>query len=644
MALGAKQLLALDWNRRELRLVLVRPRSDGVDLLKATCVPIPDGVQTDDPAAFGGFIRQALKDARIGVSRAVLAVPRDQVVLNTLNLPPTPPEEMPALVRFQVVKELPFAPEQATLDFAVCGEFDPKLPSSVLVAAVRNEDLEHHTRVAKEAGLTLESVGLRPFANLVAVLGNNADLAARNVLVIEIGPQLTEIDIIRKGVLAFSRSASVALTEFGAGPEGAYKDSRIAGPGVANREPDEWSKQAISAMMVEIVRSFEAYRATDPSLGLDEIVVCGSSGLEAQLAEALAARFATRAELFTPDKALNLPAQRARELRGFTTNIGLSIGHGRRGLDNFDFLHPKKPISKRQLRLKKMPVIAATVILFLGSGVTFHFKFIAPRKAEVAALQDEVDEKKKEQTKILEFKARLDALESWLEAEQYWPEVLLALTETFPPQKEAYATRIDLETLSRGRQSERQSICRLKFRTKALGVVNEIAKRLEDAGFKNVIAGRETSSGTTDVYVKDTGVTFDVPDRATLLAMRDSEPAADEAETPPPSLPAEDAEKPEPGATPIGSGSPAATPPVGASTNAKAASPGAGSASSTLNSKAEPAKSRNGSSTTNAQDAAAKTQTPVDQPKNPGRKTARRGGATNRRTAAQPGGGKGKAP
>src|SRR5262249_46175529 len=141
LSLSKGKLLALDWDKKTLRMVLVRPRADGVDLLRAVSVAIPSDVRIDDPAEFGGFVREAISRTHVGAKRAVLAIPRDHVVLHNLSLPPTTPEEMPALVGFQVAKELPFSPEQAAVDFVVNGEFDPKSPSSVLVSAVRTEVL-----------------------------------------------------------------------------------------------------------------------------------------------------------------------------------------------------------------------------------------------------------------------------------------------------------------------------------------------------------------------------------------------------------------------------------------------------------------------------------------------------------------------
>ncbi len=531
MALGAKQLLALDWNRKELRMVVVRVRADGVDLLKAVSVPIAPEIRTDEPEALGAFIREAMRQSRIGAKRAVLSIPRDQVVLNTLSLPPTPAEELASIVQFQIVKELPFSPEQATLDFAVCGAFDPKAASKVLVAAVRNEELAFYRKLSAEAGLSVGTIGLRPYSNMIAILANAPQLVSSSVLVVEVGPQLTEINVIRAGVLAFSRAASVALPEASEPAPDAIKDSRIIGLRLTERDSDEADRQAVGNVMVEVIRSFEAYRATDPSAKIDQVVVCGSSGLETQLCEALAARFAVRAELYAPEKAFGLPPQRARELRGFSAAIGLAIANDLKPISHFDFLHPKKPVSKRTLRLRKVPVAATAAILFLGAAIVFRLNHVSPKIAEVERLREEVAEKADVAKKIESFKAKVDALEDWEASEQCWPEIIVAMSEVFPGQKEAYVTRVDFETRTQSRSGLRSSLARLKFRSTSLGTVNDLSTKLRAAGFQSVVPGKETHSETPDGYAYDTGVDVEIPDRKTWRRAREEAALARAAAT-----------------------------------------------------------------------------------------------------------------
>jgi type IV pilus assembly protein PilM len=513
----SKKLLAIDWDARNLRLVLVRPRGEGLELVKAVSIPVPAEVKLDDPEATGAFLREAMRQARISVKSAVMSIPRDQVVLNTLGLPPTPVEEMSALVQFQIVKELPFAADQATVDFAVGAGFDPKEPCTVLVAAIRNEQLAFYRQVAHEAGLSIERIGLRPYANLHAVTARAPDLRDKTFLLIEIGPQLTEIDIIKQGSLVFSRAASVSLPDYRGSRSSHYEDSRISAMEVADQEPEEVDRRAVNALMVEIVRSFEAHRATDAGISIDQIVVCGASGLEPQLGQVLAARFATQAELYTPERALDLTAQRAKELRGFSAAIGLAMGSAQRGLAAFDFLHPKKPVSKRQVRLKKVPIAVATGLLFIGAGATSYAKFVLPKQEQIKVMDERIEPKRKQAKVVRDFKAQVETLESWRDSEQYWPEVLIALTENFPPDDEAAVTRLDFESRPKPRSSGRESRMVARLRTASLGKVNEIITKLGEWGCKEVKSRKESPiSGRREagIYSYETDVEAILPTRS----------------------------------------------------------------------------------------------------------------------------------
>lgn len=515
MAIGLrnKKLLAIDWDQKDLRLAMVMSKGDGVELLKAVSVPIPQDVVMQDAESLGAFLREAMRQSHISAKSAIMNIPREHVVLNTLNLPPTPFEEMPALVQFQIVKELPFSADQATVDFAVCGHHDPKSPCSVLVAAVRHDDLEFYRKVAREAGFSIERIGLRPYANLLSVLSSMPDVRDKSLLIVEVGPHLSEIDVVQSGALTFSRAASVSLPEFDKLATDNIIDSRITSTPIANLQPDESSGEAVKQLMVDVIRSFEAYRATTSSVKIEQVVVCGATGIEAELAESLAARFGVRAELFSPEGALDLPEQRAKELRGFSAVLGLAMGQGQEKIETFDFLNPKKPISKRKLRMKKVPVAIATAVFLIGAAFTFHLRFVKPEQDKLDKLMSSIRRDQKREKPIKAFTNQVEALENWVQSEQYWPEVLVALTNAFPPEREAYVTRLDFDIRSERRSTKRTSYVTLKLRTSKLGSVNQQTKSLRDHNFLNVIPGAETPSNANDRYKFDTKVDAEIPSR-----------------------------------------------------------------------------------------------------------------------------------
>lgn len=528
LGLGSKKLLAIDWDKRNLRMALVRIRADDIELLKAVSVPIPDEVARDDPESLGAFIREAMRQSRLSVKSVILNIPREHVVLNTMELPPTPEEEMASVVHFQIVKELPFAADQATIDFVVCDTHDPKVRCTALVAAVRNEDLAFYRKMAKEAGLSVERIGLRPHANLTAVLATLTDHRDETTLVVEVGPLLTEIDIIQSGALTFSRAASVSLPDFGRSRAVEALDSRVSGTHIQDIGPDdEVGREAVGRLVVDVIRSFEAHRATDPSVKIDRIVVCGATGLESQLAESLAGRFAAPAQLFSPDRALGLTPQRARELRGFSAAIGLAMGQPLKGLKSFDFLHPKKPVSKRSLRMKRAPVAVFTAVLLVGAAVTFRVRFVGPEQDKVRDLEAVIRNDQKREKPIKEFTKKVEALEAWKDSEQRWPEILAVLTKAFPPAEEAFVTRLDFETRTKRKSLMRSSTLKIKLRTGKLGAVSRQSAALRALGFKNVIAGQETRIGIVrpgEVYRFDTSLSAEIP----LRPKRKAEPQNDD--------------------------------------------------------------------------------------------------------------------
>ncbi len=513
--LGNKRLLAIDWDKKDLRLALVRTKREGIELLKAVSVSIPPEVVVDDAESLGSFLREAIRQSNMSVKSALMTVPREHVVLNTLNLPPTPEDEMPALVQFQVVKELPFAAEQAVIDFAVSGGHDPKAPCTALVAAVRSDDLDFFRRLGREAGLTVERVGLRPYANVRAVLANLEDQRDKSLLVVEVGPFLTEIDVFRAGALTFSRAASAPLPELKPTTAEQIKDSRISTLPVQNLEADDATREAVGRLMVEIIRSFEAYRATDAAVSIDRIVVCGATGVEAELAQALAARFAARTELFSPERSLGLAGQRARELRGFSAPIGLAMAHDRPRLETFDFLHPKKPVSRRAKRMKKAPVAALTAVLLIAAVVTAHVRVVKPEQARVAALDAELDELLRPRKRPIErFSEQLTALEDWMDAERRWPEELVALTRSFPLAESAYIKSLDFDTKfeRKGKSINYSCTMAINLRTAALGVSDELRKALEDP-FDHVGSGDDKPSNANDSYRNDARIWATIPRR-----------------------------------------------------------------------------------------------------------------------------------
>ena len=210
-------VLAIDWDSCRLRIVHAgfRKKAMHVDLMLS--VDIPASVDAADPEEMGKLIRQIIDQQKIRTRNVALDVPRDQVLLSTLRLPAASANEMPSMVEFQIAKELPFPLADAVVDFAMPNLDEAEGTVDVLVGTVRKEVVRYYQNTCEAAGLHLSSLGLRPYANKVAL----DELLAKDqpdcVVMVDVGPRMTEIDIIRGGALVFFPCSFSTCTSEGHG-------------------------------------------------------------------------------------------------------------------------------------------------------------------------------------------------------------------------------------------------------------------------------------------------------------------------------------------------------------------------------------------------------------------------------------------
>jgi len=442
LSLWDRWLVGIEWDRRCVRFVQARIGRQGARGLRASAVPVPADVAIDDADALGDFLRRALEQEKIAARRAVVAVPRDQAVLNMLSLPQADSDELAGIVQFQVAKELPFPATEAVIDFAVAGpsQQPTKQPSGggegptcdVLVAAVRNEVFEFYRQVCQRAQLHLERVGLRPNANLVAIRRALGEECERGLLLfVDVGPAVTEIDVIRMGRLVFSRAASVTVS--------------VPADRAGNEEASRQIQAAVSDLLVEVTRSIAAYRVTDPGARFDRILVGGSCGIEAELAEAAGRQLGAPAELYQPPDEVQIGQGGPALATAFGATIGLILSHGEDPLQHFDLLHPKQPGAAKKERMRRVPLAAAVALLFLATAAVGYMRYVQPKKAELQKLTKQVTASKKRAKKLEQFQAELERASRWAEAEVIWLDELRRLAEVFPSHKDAYIAKLDLD-------------------------------------------------------------------------------------------------------------------------------------------------------------------------------------------------------
>ncbi len=81
------KILAIDWDAGTLRVAHAVLGKRGAQIDRLLSVAIPHGVDPTNPEQMGRHIGRVLEEAGIGTKHAIVDVPRDQAILNTLRLP-----------------------------------------------------------------------------------------------------------------------------------------------------------------------------------------------------------------------------------------------------------------------------------------------------------------------------------------------------------------------------------------------------------------------------------------------------------------------------------------------------------------------------------------------------------------------------
>ncbi len=473
-----KRFVAIDWDTRTLRVVVAQTSGRSVKIDRLLSSAIPSDLDPADAGQMGGHIRRTLDQEGIVVKHAIVDIPRDQAILKTLTLPTGQPDALPGMVEIQIAKELPFPVSEAAVDFTTDGTSNESATGDVLVAAVRREVLAHYEAIFEAANLKLDRVGLRPYANKVAVVELLKHAMPDCVLFIDVRPTFMEIDVLKHSALAFSRSASVMIPPGGGaspvlsigGDSVVPEFPRVVDQGEATDEPIV-PGGVLPALLMEVTRSIEAYRTADPGAQIDHVVIGGDVGIEESLAEAIRRRMGITTELYNPASTFGWEPDEGAAASSFAASLGLVLSHQDESAAPFDFLHPKKTVSVAQERLKKAPLVAAVVAVFILLSSVGLASVTKPSREKLAKIEKEITKLEKKQRANKKFLSVLSEVERFDSRQHVWVDVLYDVLAVIPSNQEIVLNHIEVK--------QKQGRVTLKTKAKERGTAIRTINALE---------------------------------------------------------------------------------------------------------------------------------------------------------------------
>jgi len=489
---------AVDLDGNTVRVCQATQRSGGpaVTRLASASLDLPVDANRSDPAVVGPALARALAKLRIKPATVVMGIPRAQVVLRTLLLPPTENQgELASLVHFQAGRDLPFRPDDAIVDFQVRRTVNlpqravaapepvpgalagaPPTPAQaaslarleVLVAVVKRDTIEFHQQLAEIAGFKLVALGFLPHAHARCIQACHVADTDNAFALVSLRPDEVTIEVLSHDALLFSRA-----TNFTAALPDSAAAASDAAPDNAATAPRPESLSLIQHAARETLRSLHAFSGTEPDTAVTKIVVAGATGLEASLALALADRLGLPTTHLDPSGPLQLPEDARADAPGALAALGLALGLADRAGLPFDFLNPKRPPVKRNL--KRLRILLGTAIaVVVIVGIFIVRTTLVRRETELynQALAELADAEKKRPT-YRRTLLQAAAVDAWLKSERDWTGLYAHLSSVLPPAEDIYLKSFavtGLGSLRLGVQARNgETIARLDKQLRAAG-------------------------------------------------------------------------------------------------------------------------------------------------------------------------------
>jgi len=486
-----------------LRVVSAAPRGGSLSVTRiaAEKLELPDNADRSDPAVMGAAIAKTIEWLGLKPGAVVMGVPRASVVLRTITVPiMDDARELASVVHFQIGKDLPFRLEEAVIDFQVRRQVmvppprtetaekpaetapeaktEPPAPApklEVLVAAVQRDVVEYYRKTALAAGLKLVALGLLSHANARCMIACKVIEGNETVGLVSLRPEEVGIDVVAGNSLLFSRGASIKVrTEPAAAspPEPtAPADTVPAGEAPPPVEKQETFAQAVT---IEVVRSLHSFGSLEPQSPASKIVVVGATEHEPEVVEAIQARLNLPCTWLDVAGHLELPKAARENAAGSIASIGLALGVGDPGGLPLDFLNPKRPAVKRNVKRIRLVVGTLITVLALFSVIGLRSYLIKQRLKIKDNVQKELTKAEKDRPTYKAMLGQSTAIKDWMAGAENWLAHYAYLTAILPPSEEIYITGLNVSG---------QGTIRMAVQARSGEILAKLDKQLRAAGY-----------------------------------------------------------------------------------------------------------------------------------------------------------------
>lgn len=305
-----KTTIGLDIGSGLIKVAVIDHGRGEPELAKVVITPLlADAIvegEIMDPGIVTDAIRSAVEEAGLKTKDVVTAVGGRDVIIKKIQIERVKEQQARELMRWEAEQHVPFDMESVELDFQILDPDAEGMEMSVLLVAAKRDLIESKLRLLSDAGLDTAIVDVDAFALHNAFEVNHPDAMHGLVGLINIGHEVTNINILDDGVPILTRDITVGTRRFredlqrerGLGADEAesllqgYDRSAHLDAVIASRGEE-------IAMGVERAAAFLASSSRSGGQ-LRAVYLCGGGARVPGLADALGSRLRIRVEQANP--------------------------------------------------------------------------------------------------------------------------------------------------------------------------------------------------------------------------------------------------------------------------------------------------------------------------------------------------------
>lgn len=212
-----KSTIGLDIGSGLIKVAVIDHAKGAPELVRVAITPLSSDAIVEGEVMDSGIVADAIRDAmaQAGVEsgNVVTAVGGREVIIKRIQTERVKEQQARELMRWEAEQHVPDV-ESVEMDFQILDTESMSDEMSVLLVAAKKEVVEARIRLLNEAGLTPTIVDVDAFALHNAFEANYPDAMTGIVALVNIGHEMTTINIVDDGVPVMTRDLPVGTRRF----------------------------------------------------------------------------------------------------------------------------------------------------------------------------------------------------------------------------------------------------------------------------------------------------------------------------------------------------------------------------------------------------------------------------------------------